>query len=86
MADLSSYPIANSLTILSQAFNVYDVPGDGNCLFHSISLSLHGNFRHSFDYRRRICEFVSKNWAQCSGKKGFTLSWPDNDATTLSLH
>ena len=26
MADLSSYPVANSLTILSQAFNVYDVP------------------------------------------------------------
>lgn len=69
MADRSSYPVAIcSLTILSQAFNVYDVPGDGNCLFHSISLSLHGNFHHSWEYRRRVCEFVSNNWAQWEEK------------------
>lgn len=43
-------------------FNISNVPGDGNCFFHCLSLALNGNFTMSSTYRQAICEHVLKNW------------------------
>ena len=38
------------------------VPGDGNCFFHCLSLSLHGNFSKTSFYRNLICSHIARNW------------------------
>ena len=42
--------------------HVFNVPGDGNCFFHCLSLNLWGSFRRSFGLRKSICEHVLQNW------------------------
>jgi hypothetical protein len=43
--------------------NVFPVPGDGNCFFHSLSFILNGDFSMSKNYRQLICTFILQNWA-----------------------
>ena len=50
------------------SYNVRDVPGDGNCYFHCLSLALYGNRFHSTSLRREICGFVSENWMTIIGR------------------
>jgi hypothetical protein len=44
-------------------FNVFQVPGDGNCFFHSFSFILNRDFSMSNNYRQLICTFILQNWA-----------------------
>jgi hypothetical protein len=34
---------------------MYDVPGDGQCFFHALSLAITGNLSQSLVYRSLIC-------------------------------
>lgn len=43
-------------------FGVQNVPGDGNCFFHCLSLSMHDNFSMSDNYRNDICGYILRNW------------------------
>lgn len=42
-------------------FNISNVPGDGNCFFHCLSLALNHNFTMSVICRQIICEHILKN-------------------------
>lgn len=41
---------------------VVPIPGDGSCLFHSLSFSMYGNIEFSFEIRRAVVEFVVAHW------------------------
>lgn len=41
-----------------------DVPGDGSCWFHCLSLSIYGDFSHSEELRQTICGMVYQKWDQ----------------------
>ncbi|CAH0729732.1 unnamed protein product, partial [Brenthis ino] len=41
---------------------VIPIPGDGSCLFHSLSFSIYGNIESSYDIRRAIVEHVVAHW------------------------
>ena len=43
-------------------YNILNVPGDGNCFFHCLSLSLNGDFSSTRRLRRSICHHVVENW------------------------
>ena len=53
----------SNISINETKFNVFPVPGDGNCFFHSLSLILNGDFSMSNNYRQLICTFILQNWA-----------------------
>ena len=40
-----------------------NVPGDGNCFFHCLSLAIHGNNNYDALLRRVITRKVFDNWA-----------------------
>lgn len=43
-------------------FNLFNVPGDGNCFFHRISLAFYGHINNTENYRNTICTYVYENW------------------------
>lgn len=43
-------------------FNIFNVPGDGNCFFHILSLAFHGHINDTENYRNTICTYVYENW------------------------
>ena len=57
----------------------WNVPGDGNCFFHCISLSLHGDFSHSEYYRKLICAHIIENWEEWGDLAVLSHSLPSND-------
>lgn len=54
---------SSNISINETKFNIFPVPGDGNCFFHSLSLILNGDFSMSKNYRQLICTFILQNWA-----------------------
>jgi hypothetical protein len=59
---------SKQLYIQDNNFLAFQVPGDGNCFFHSLSLSLHGDFSKSKELRNIICGFIANNWDQWKQK------------------
>ena len=43
-------------------FLVQDVPGDGNCFFHCLSVAMDGGLADSKMLRNIICGFILQNW------------------------
>ena len=43
------------IKIESEDFPIDDVPGDGQCFFHALSLAITGNLSQSLVYRPLIC-------------------------------
>lgn len=41
--------------------SIRQVPGDGNCLFHAISMQLHDNTTQSFSIRKIVCDYMADN-------------------------
>jgi hypothetical protein len=41
---------------------MYDVPGDGQCFFHALSLAITGNLSQSLVYRSLICSEIYNNF------------------------
>jgi hypothetical protein len=60
-------------------FNVFPVPGDGNCFFHSLSFILNRDFSMSNNYRQLICTFILQNWASWEDR---ILISPEHNMTT----
>ncbi len=56
--------VVNRVCIQNQVYSLYDVPRDGSCYFHCISLSQHENMLHSKSYRRAICCIIIHNWSE----------------------
>jgi hypothetical protein len=54
---------SSNISINETKFNVFPVPGDGNCFFHSLSFILNRDFSMSNNYRQLICTFILQNWA-----------------------
>lgn len=46
------------LPIKGNTYTVYDVPGDGSCFFHCLSLAIHGDIGWSHMYRHLICRYI----------------------------
>ena len=46
-------------------YSVFGVPGDGDCFFHTLSLSQCGHFGMSTYYRQLICKYVFNHWSVC---------------------
>jgi hypothetical protein len=42
-------------------FLIYNVPGDGQCFFHALSLAITGNLSQSLVYRSLICSEIYNN-------------------------
>ena len=61
LADLSNLP-SEHMSIDSTEYLVYNVPGDGDCFFHSLSLTLHGHTCRTQYYRDLICGHIVDNW------------------------
>ena len=69
MADCSDHKSQSlhflpKISIQNCDYLVVNVPGDGNCFFHCLSLGLYGNFSRSDMLRYRICQTILKNWRQ----------------------
>jgi hypothetical protein len=54
---------SSNISINETKFNVFPVPDDGNCFFHSLSFILNRDFSMSNNYRQLICTFILQNWA-----------------------
>lgn len=39
-----------------------NVPGDGNCFLHCLSLAFHDHINNTENYRNTICTYVYENW------------------------
>ena len=52
----------STVNIQDNQYSVFDVPGDGDCFFSSLSLSLLGNFSRASYYRHLICSQICNNW------------------------
>ena len=46
------------IKIKNEDFLIYDVPGDGQCLFHALRLTITGNSSQSLVYRSLICSEI----------------------------
>jgi hypothetical protein len=51
-----------NIFIDSTEFKVLNVPGDGRCFFHCLSLAFHGHLHNSLNYRKSICRYLFVNW------------------------
>ena len=63
LANLTS-AISETIQIGDQFYHSYIVPGDGNCFFHTLSLTLQGDFSHTALYRNVICAYIEDTWTQ----------------------
>jgi hypothetical protein len=54
-------PNSGRIKIESEYFLIYDVPGDGQCFFHTLSLAITGNLSQSLVYRL-ICSEIYNNF------------------------
>ncbi|KAG2458027.1 AGAP3 protein, partial [Polypterus senegalus] len=43
-------------------YQVFSMPRDGTCLFHSLCYILHGHIRLTLDIRRNIVSYVLNDW------------------------
>jgi hypothetical protein len=50
------------IKIENEDFLIYDVPGDGQCFFHALSLAITGNLSESLVYRSLICSEIYNNF------------------------
>jgi hypothetical protein len=50
------------IKIENEDFLMYDVPGDGQCFFHALSLAITGNLSQSLVYRSLICSEIYNNF------------------------
>jgi hypothetical protein len=50
-----SAPNSGRIKIESGDFLIYDVPGDGQCFFHALSLAITGNLSQSLVYLKSQC-------------------------------
>ena len=57
-----SAPNSGRIKIESGDFLIYDVPGDGQCFFHALSLAITGNLSQSLVYRSLICSEIYNNF------------------------
>ena len=58
-----------------------DVPGDGNCFFHSLSQSINGNINSSGDYRQMLSQALKSN--QFKRPSNFTTSKDIDDDNNI---
>jgi hypothetical protein len=72
-----------NISINETKFNVFTVPGDENCFFHSLSLILNGDFSMSNNYRQLICTFILQNWA--SWEDRILISHEHNITTSVYI-
>jgi hypothetical protein len=61
LADINNLP-SQLAYVDNNLFLGYRVPGDGNFVFHSLSLLINGNTTTSFFYRNIICTHIIHNW------------------------
>jgi hypothetical protein len=53
-----------SVDALQLSFHLLNVPGDGDCFFHCLSLGLIGDSSETHNYRLHVSRFVFENWFQ----------------------
>ena len=46
---------SGSIAVYNKNFHTFDVPGDGQCFFHALSLGINGNFPQTQFYRYMAC-------------------------------
>ena len=73
MADCSDHKSQSStflpkISIQNCDYQVENVPGDGNCFFHCLSMAFYGNFSRSDVLRYTICQTILNNWKQWENK------------------
>ena len=52
----------NQISIKGNQYVLKNVPGDGNCFFHCLSIALHGNSSYVEFLRNLICRAVASRW------------------------
>jgi hypothetical protein len=55
-------PNSGRIKIESEDYLIYDVPGDGQCFFHALSLAITGNLSQSLVCRSLICSEIYNNF------------------------
>lgn len=67
---------------------VVPMPGDGSCLFHSLSFAMFGNIDSSFDIRHAVVQYVVAHWNTMElymcDERGDTYSNADLYSTAMS--
>ena len=46
---------------LKKEFNIIQTPGDGNCLFNSLSYLIFNSFRYHSYIRQKVCDYLDNN-------------------------
>ena len=54
--------LLDSIFIDGNEYIVHNVPGDGSCLFHALSLQLCGSYEQTRELRKTICAYIVTNW------------------------
>ena len=62
MTNTGKRSLDNSLSIKDRMYKVQDVPGDGNCFFHCLSLCLFGDISRSKELKRKVCLHIASEW------------------------
>jgi len=73
----------DTIIIQGKSFDAFDVPGDGNCSFHCISLAIHGNIFKATFYRKLICKTIFDNWDDW---KDYALLCHDLESSSSSAY
>ena len=50
------------------AYDLLNVPGDGDCFFHCLSLALVGDSSETSNYRYVFWKYIFENWCQWKEK------------------
>jgi hypothetical protein len=53
-----NFPSSGNASIDNSICSLYNVPGDGSCFFHALSLGLVSNFSKTIQYRGLICKTI----------------------------
>ena len=61
LPDLSSFQ-CQKFVVSNISYSIFDVPADGNCFFHCLSVSIFGNFEKTGSLRTMICSYIVENW------------------------
>lgn len=52
----------DTINIQGLDFCVENVPGDGNCFYHCLSVCTAGDYSRTLQYRHQICQNIFRNW------------------------
>ena len=60
--------LSNIYTFQGRKYHLENVPGDGNCFFHCLSVLQAGDYSCTKEFRHQICQTIFNNWDEWHAK------------------